>query len=256
MLCNMYCKDNYYSRKSLTLHAKYDLVMSDVKKRLLLFLESERIRTSHFEKTIGVSNGYVNSISKSMQPDVLERIAAAYPQLSIEWLMVGRGEMLKFEAAGGVRKVNGSKLMERTAAFLTVPVYDMDAAANLHSLQCGDDAGIVGEVSLRDVPRCYGVCYVRGRSMEPLLKSGEIVAFKTIGVDEANIVFGHVYIVAMRHDDEDFLVVKTVEKSEKGGGWVKLVSVNPDYAPLDVHLSEVRAMGEVKLSFTMRRICC
>lgn len=84
MLCNMYCKDNYYSRKSLTLHAKYDLVMSDVKKRLLLFLESERIRTSHFEKTIGVSNGYVNSISKSMQPDVLERIAAAYPQLSIE----------------------------------------------------------------------------------------------------------------------------------------------------------------------------
>lgn len=50
---------------------------------------------SAFEKSIGVANGYVNSISKSIGIDKISLILEKYPNLNIEWLLTGRGEMLK-----------------------------------------------------------------------------------------------------------------------------------------------------------------
>ena len=50
---------------------------------------------SAFEKSIGVANGYVNSISKSIGIDKISLILENYPNLNIEWLLTGRGEMLK-----------------------------------------------------------------------------------------------------------------------------------------------------------------
>lgn len=50
---------------------------------------------SAFEKSIGVANGYVNSISKSIGIDKVSLILEKYPNINIEWLLTGRGEMLK-----------------------------------------------------------------------------------------------------------------------------------------------------------------
>lgn len=69
--------------------------MAGVKERILLFITECNITTAEFERTIGVSGGYIKNISKSMQPDILEKISNIYPLLSIEWLIVGKGNMLK-----------------------------------------------------------------------------------------------------------------------------------------------------------------
>ncbi len=47
-----------------------------------------------FSAAIGVSNAYISSIKRSIQPDKLARIQQNYPDLNIEWLVTGRGEML------------------------------------------------------------------------------------------------------------------------------------------------------------------
>lgn len=67
--------------------------MSKVKERLLKYIKSIEMPTSEFEKKIGVSNGYINSISKSIQPDKLENISKSFPDLSITWLLLGVGNM-------------------------------------------------------------------------------------------------------------------------------------------------------------------
>lgn len=69
--------------------------MSDIKERILLFIKEKKISITEFERSIGVSSGYVANISKSIQPDKLENISDNYPDLSIEWLLIGRGERLK-----------------------------------------------------------------------------------------------------------------------------------------------------------------
>lgn len=65
-----------------------------VKERLRRFLNEEKIPTSEFCQTIGVSPGYVTSIRESLQPDKLKSIAINYPQLNIGWLMTGFGNMI------------------------------------------------------------------------------------------------------------------------------------------------------------------
>lgn len=71
--------------------------MNTVKERLLEFIKSKKMTIVEFERSIGVSNGYVSSISKSIQPDKLEVISDNNPELSIEWLLIGKGSMFKSE---------------------------------------------------------------------------------------------------------------------------------------------------------------
>ena len=63
-----------------------------VKERIKLFCETEHITISSFEKKIGVANGYVNSISKSIGIDKLVKLLEIFPNINIEWLLTGTGE--------------------------------------------------------------------------------------------------------------------------------------------------------------------
>lgn len=67
-----------------------------ISERLKKYIREEKgVSISSFEKEINVSNGYINSISKGIGEDILAKIADLSPNLNIEWLMIGRGEMLK-----------------------------------------------------------------------------------------------------------------------------------------------------------------
>lgn len=78
--------------------------MSNVKDRIIAFIKAKRKNISEFEKEIGVSSGYISNISKSIQPDKLEIISDKYPELSIEWLLIGKGSMLKPEQIPSIKE--------------------------------------------------------------------------------------------------------------------------------------------------------
>lgn len=66
-----------------------------VKYRLEQFLKNRGIKKTEFAKAIGVSNSYITSMRKSIQPDKLEKINYSYPDLNISWLLYGDGTMLR-----------------------------------------------------------------------------------------------------------------------------------------------------------------
>lgn len=66
-----------------------------VKQRLIEFIKRDGLSQSRFEKAVGLSNGYVNNISKGIGADKLQRITEKFPYLNAEWLLTGKGEMLK-----------------------------------------------------------------------------------------------------------------------------------------------------------------
>lgn len=66
-----------------------------VKERLKKFIKSQGLTISSFEKSINVSNGYVNSISKGIGGEILLTILEKSPNLNMNWLLTGEGEMLK-----------------------------------------------------------------------------------------------------------------------------------------------------------------
>lgn len=77
----------------------------NVRSRLKLFIKHINSKNSSFEAEFGLSNGYINNISRSIGIDLLEKISNKYPDLDIEWLLLGRGEMLK----PGEKTVNTNK---------------------------------------------------------------------------------------------------------------------------------------------------
>ncbi|MFD0701770.1 S24 family peptidase [Myroides pelagicus] len=68
-----------------------------VKDRLKEFANSLNLTISSFEKEIKASNGYINNISKSISLDKISTLKNKYPNLDIEWLLTGEGEMIKSE---------------------------------------------------------------------------------------------------------------------------------------------------------------
>ncbi|MEI6061881.1 MAG: hypothetical protein WCR72_14345 [Bacteroidota bacterium] len=65
-----------------------------VKDRIKLFISDQMLTISAFETSIMASNGYVNSISRSIGLDKLEVLIEKYPNLNIKWLLTGKGEMI------------------------------------------------------------------------------------------------------------------------------------------------------------------
>lgn len=72
-------------------------MLMTIKDRLIKYLEYKGISKRQFELSIGVSNGYINNMRVSIQPDKVRNIALHYPDLNTGWLMTGEGEMLKGE---------------------------------------------------------------------------------------------------------------------------------------------------------------
>lgn len=70
----------------------------ETNERILKFIEYKGISVNAFEKSIGKSTNYVRN-SKSFTSNVLAKIMVTYPELSIEWLITGKGSMLKVSNA-------------------------------------------------------------------------------------------------------------------------------------------------------------
>lgn len=90
--------------------------MSTVKERILEFIKDSQMSVAEFERRIEVSNGYVNSISKSIQPDKLEKISKSFPDLNINWLLLGTGAMKR----GTIIGIDISSVIDNTNSTLAL----------------------------------------------------------------------------------------------------------------------------------------
>lgn len=72
--------------------AKYGT--SQVRDRIKIFAAHKYISVRKFQDLVGVSNSFVASIDQSISPKTQAKISAAFPELNIDWLLTGNGEML------------------------------------------------------------------------------------------------------------------------------------------------------------------
>lgn len=207
---------------------------------------------SEFARMIGVSPQAINTWISRDTFDI-ETIYSKCVNLSPEWLLTGKGPMLKNDTPVVDKKEEKAytslvnpKTKEVLHDISSFPLYSIDASAGLNKLFIGDSE-LLGQISIPNAPRCDGAVYVIGDSMYPLLKSGDIIAYRQVhNLD--SIIYGEIYLIQLENDGDISIVVKYVKRSEKGDDYIKLVSYNKEHDPKDVPVSWVRAIARVTLT--------
>mgnify|MGYP000316130350 CR=1 FL=1 len=204
------------------------------------FLIESEIKKSTFSQ--------VRSGRQQASLDMILALSSVRDEVNTDYILTGRGTPLRTPE---VTQIFHPKGTEKTEEEGVITLYDVEAAANLKSLFDNKDQNILGQINIPNIPKCDGAVYVKGDSMYPLLKSGDIVAYKEVPLEMSHIFFGEMYLVSIDLDGDEYLTVKYVQHSEKGEDWIKLVSYNQNHQPKDFPLSSVRAMALVKLSIRM-----
>ena len=227
--------------------------METILHRIQQIAINEGIKITAFEKIIGASKGVLSRAINNgtdIQAKWLQAIVENYPQYSEAWLITGKGSMLKEnpqkDPEPDIQILHHPKVPDKKVEQQAIKLYDVSAAANLRTLFDNKDQNILGEITIPDIPKCDGAVYVNGDSMYPLLKSGDIIAYKEIHTF-SSVVYGEMYLISFDLAGDEYLCVKYVNKSEEEG-YIKLVSYNPHHQPMDIPVSSINAMGLIKFS--------
>ena len=217
---------------------------STQKDRILQFIDSKGLSKNKFYKETGIANGTLDKKS-GLSMDSVEKFYSRYNEINPEWLLTGEGNMLKDEDETQVYKLRTDKEVPDQS----IPLYNIEAAAGLVELfQNHGKTNVIDTIKIPNLPKCDGAVFVTGDSMYPLLKSGDIVAYKEIQDFENDIFWGEMYLISVEVAGEEWISVKYLQKSEKGEQYVKLVSQNQNHQPKDVKLSKIRALALIKAS--------
>lgn len=168
------------------------------------------------------------------------------------WLLVGKGSPVhqsKFCDSGLVKGeveiLHNPKTSDRLDD-RSVTLYDISAAANLKTLLTNKHQYAVGQIQIPSIPLCDGAVHVSGDSMYPILKAGDIIGFKEINSFDY-IIYGEMYLVSFHIDDNEYLAVKYIGRSEKND-CLRLISYNQHHEPMDLPFTKIQAMAIVKFS--------
>lgn len=175
--------------------------------------------------------------------------------IDLTWLLTGQGIANPYEEEISVPNMIAEPesvyelRSDRRHSHQRIPLYDIEASAGIVPLFENPSAYPTEQyLDIPNLPKCDGALFVTGDSMYPLLKSGDIIAYKEIQDKENGIFWGEMYLVSINVDDEEYVTVKFIQKSALGNDYIRLVSQNQHHQDKDVHIRSVRKIALVKAS--------
>lgn len=214
--------------------------------RLDIYIREKGINDNQVTVNAGLSVGLLNNARKGSSDigkKTVEKILTFYQDLNRVWLITGEGPMLKKEFSDETESNQVQK----------IPLYDIVATGGLLASFQDQKSVPLDYISLPDLPAVDGAVYVRGDSMSPLIKSGDIIIYKKVALSEDNIMWGQIYLLSYTYDQDSYTSVKYLRRSDRPG-YVRLVSENPNFDPQDIQASSITAIALVKASITFHTI--
>ena len=214
--------------------------MREFKTRLMEFARKRYdMGQTRFEEKCGIHPGTISAI-KSNGPTaaIVTKIAFSCPELNLNWLFTGKGEMIS-----GTEKEE----REEKAETASLPLIPFDAVAG-HGSPVYEDERIENFYQVSEFRDCDFLIRVKGDSMCPKFTGGDLLACKKIPISEVYFFqYGRCYVILTRSQGA---MVKRIQPSEKEG-WIKCVSENTNYAPFDVPLDDIVSVAIVNGSISL-----
>lgn len=223
---------------------------SPIKRKILQFISELGISQYDFYRKTGITRGILGQ-NNGISEENIARFLVVYPQVSAEWLLTGRGPMLHdqdIQLATPIVEAQFSLRADQKVDMQNVPLYELDASAGLVALFSDQTRQKpISHIQIPDLPPCDGAIYVRGDSMYPLLKSGDIILYKEVPIGADAILWGEMYLLSFIIEGESYISIKYVQKADDER-YVRLVSHNPHHSPKDIPADSIIALALVKAS--------
>lgn len=225
--------------------------MNTVQERLSEFISYLGISVSQFEQRIGVGNAFVKNTNERMKNSSKKLISSRYPELNMDWLIKGEGEMLKSQnntinssGNNSANAINGNaSVISNTKERVKIPFYDDIATIGGTNSMIADvaDRGNIEYIDTGDwfqeatsAIRHYGDSMIE-------YPSGSILALKRVH-DESLLIWGRNYCV----ETSEFRITKRLQ--DGGEDFILAYSSNTDtypdgtliHSPIKIPKSSVR----------------
>lgn len=217
--------------------------ITSIKERIVQYLDFKGLVKEHFFSSIGVTSANFRGKAQEtpLNSTAIENIITKYPDINLNWLITGKGEMLQVAKA---QQVMNEPQSEYTSPPKGFPLLSFDAFGGN-----GDDSAMgISFSAIEDryvVPLFEGVHIdfmipVRGSSMYPKYNSGDVVACRLIK-DLQYIQWNKSYVIDTYSQGT---ILKRLKKSTTDER-VVCKSDNKDYDDFDLPKKDIRNIAIV-----------
>lgn len=207
---------------------------TSIKERIKLIANQHGYSIRKFEEHCQLGRGNISNMSEdgSIGSDKLSKIIDNFPEISIHWLLTGKGDM---------QQKNNVLSQIRPASSLNegIPLIPISAMAGFGQ---GDMQVLEYECERFVIPTFHEAEFliqVKGSSMYPKYSSGDIVACKKLPIDTF-FQWNKVYVL----DTVQGALIKRIKKASSEDNLL-IVSDNPKYEPFELKRSEIRSIAIV-----------
>jgi phage repressor protein C with HTH and peptisase S24 domain len=239
-----------------------------MKERLMEFIKEKDISNRKFLLKCGLSGTYISTLTGNPSGDTLKKIEAAYPELNTEWLLTGKGEMLKIpsvvtvynptseerqEAGDGINmsmypaevvEEIKAEVVEEIEKEMIVPIVPREVAANAETNikeYIEDNASELEHFDPRKITASVdGAERICTTSMFPTFQPHDIVFVKFLK-DKTRITDGKIfYFDTHTHPT----MIRLVKKLDNGN--LRLIALNARYGDIIIGFDQITNIGEIK----------
>lgn len=149
-----------------------------------------------FYKDSGVTRGILQQ-NNGISEDNIAKFLAYAPDISVDWLITGRGEMLSTMQE---KKQENSDLVEKIPevsynSAIGKPYYDVDFLGGFNEIVNSQVSIPTNNIVIQGFEKADFWCNVTGHSMEPKINHGDIIALHKCTLQD--IQYGEIYAVVL-----------------------------------------------------------
>lgn len=206
------------------------------------YMKEKGLNDNQVTSTCGLSQGLLGQArtgKSDLGSKTIDKILKFYQDLSKVWLLTGEGEMLQSDADN----TNTGNTSDTANTIPLLPISAQGGALNefVASVNKRDCEFIVSPLKSAE----YAMT-ITGDSMSPEYPSGSQILIKKIN-EKAFIDWGRTYVL----DTCNGVVIKKLFPSDKQSVLV-CRSINPDYPPFEVSLSDVYGVYRVLMCMSLK----
>jgi phage repressor protein C with HTH and peptisase S24 domain len=222
-----------------------------IKDRILKISDYSGLTKELFFSKIGMTTANFRGKAKEtpINSTAIENILSVFPEINPEWLLTGKGSMLKGSSAESIESIKSIKKDNQEniipakptspsdpKGIPLIPTYAMAGffTGDLQVLECDCEHFIIPTFKGADF-----LIPVKGASMEPKYSSGDLVACKKMAIDTF-FQWNKVYVL----DTEQGPLIKRINEGSNKDTLL-ICSENPQYPPFELKRSLINNIALV-----------